>query len=175
MRSLLAILLTLAISNAQAAPPPRKSLDGWGPFKFSMSQAQAAAAVKAKVIPENLLDYECRIAGRNFDARVFFTENRERVFSISLLENHAEDLDETQVVVEYNRLIDLLTEQYGPPDTKGVPVRDDRSPMDGHTVPRTEAVFKFADGASIAVVEHGVGSVREMMIRYLPGAHSENF
>ena len=168
-------LATCVRSGSVSAAPERKSLDGWGPFKFSMSLGRAMAATKgtAHLGAPEALEYPCIIGGRPFTAIAKFTDDEARISYINLVENGMSKLDDQALSAEYIRLIDTLAAQYGNPDSKGPPVSDfDRS--SGHIGPEASTTFKFADGGSISVLE-AVGWLPHLIVRYTPAPPHELF
>ena len=174
MKTTIALLMLLSVGPAHAAPE-RKALDGWGPFKFSMSMSQAMNATKGsnRIGEAAGLEYPCNIAGQPFMAIVKFTDDDERVRYINLVDKDGPNLDDKSLAAEYGHLIEILAKQYGPPDMQA-PAASDANRATGHFGPEASTLFKFADGGSIEVHEQA-GWRPSVYIRYTPGLPQESF
>jgi hypothetical protein len=131
-----------------AAAAERARLDGWGPFKFSMSFAEAkiAAGTKATLGDNNTLIYAATIEGAPYQAAVWFTGVGGKVRDIALTPAREipRGASEESCFALHPALVQQLSRRYGPPDSE----KDGPIPI--NSIQR-RSTFNFANGATIDV------------------------
>jgi len=167
MRSILIAAALLVAGAAQAAD--RTKLDGWGPFKFSMTQqqAKAAAGTAGTITPDNSVSYPTEIEGARYTAEVFFTGVGGKVRNIYLEQqpNGAKVAKDDCHGTQHGSLASRIAKTYGPPDKA-----DNITATSFLTIKNSS--FKFKDGAEITVSTHysasGASGSCKLAVHYTP-------
>lgn len=145
MRAALIVVLSVStLTGAQAAD--RIKLDGWGPFKFSMSfnEAKAAAGADAVIVSSDKLRYATSIDGVQWTAEVSYTGAGGKMTSvlISLTRppaSSAPDCDQ-----KHSELATRIAEAYGKQD-------DDKGIKSDANILARQSFYRFKDGSQILV------------------------
>src|SRR5215471_14934742 len=123
------IAIAVAIPTASSMAQDRDRLDGWGPFKFSMSRAQAIEAIKpsAYFYGSPFICYDTEIDGAKWHAVVEFSDDQSAINKIRLQQGtiaslmgrstpRKEIVTKEACLSRVGRLEPLLTKRYGAPD-----------------------------------------------------------
>lgn len=169
-----ATFLFIAASTTLAQSTDRSQLDGWGPFRFSMSIREAKAAVGSDAVETSLgtLLYDTRIAELNFRAAIVFEgAARDRISEISVGLQGVDRLDAERCVTAFRRVAALVAERWGDPATP-----EQEVPWATPAFRRVQVEYLFQDGARVrpsAVVRRGPDSLMgfdcAVGVTYTPG------
>jgi len=123
------IAIAVAIPTASSMAQDRDRLEGWGPFKFSMSRAQAIEAIKpsAYFYGSPFIGYDTEIDGARWHAVVEFSDDQSTINKIRLQQGtvtalmtqntpRKEIVTKEQCLSRVGRLEPQLTKRYGAPD-----------------------------------------------------------
>jgi hypothetical protein len=121
------IAIAVAIPIGSSMAQDRDRLEGWGPFKFSMSRVQAIEAIKpsAYFYGSPFIGYDTEIDG----AFVEFSDDQSAITKIRLQQGtiaslmgqstpRKENVTKEQCLSRVGRLEPQLTKRYGAPDRK---------------------------------------------------------
>jgi hypothetical protein len=124
-----AIAIALAIPNGSSMAQDRDRLEGWGPFKFSMSRAQAIETIKpnAYFYGSPFIGYDTEIDGAKWHAVVEFSDDQSVINKIRLQQGtiaslmtqsapRKEIVTKEACLSRVGRLEPQLTKRYGTPD-----------------------------------------------------------
>ena len=124
-----AIAIAVALPNGSSRAQDRERLEGWGPFKFSMSRAQAIEAIKpsAYFYGSTFIGYDTEIDGAKWHAVVEFSDDQSTINKIRLQQGtvtalmtqntpRKEIVTKEQCLSRVGRLEPQLTKRYGAPD-----------------------------------------------------------
>jgi hypothetical protein len=114
----LILLLLSSMSSQLAFAATRDALHGWGPCSFSMSRAEAKAAVGPQGIINSAgnMSYETSIDGRTFGAMISFEGAGDRIRWIELRGEGIGKLSVADCHAEREALQHKLSNTYGDPD-----------------------------------------------------------
>lgn len=123
------IALAVAIPVGSVMAQDRDRLEGWGPFKFSMSRAQAIEAIKpnAYFYGSPYIGYDTEIDGAKWHAVVEFSDDQSAITKIRLQQGtiaslmgqstpRKEIVTKEECLSRVGRLEPQLTKRYGAPD-----------------------------------------------------------
>ena len=123
------IAITVAFSAGSSMAQDRERLEGWGPFKFSMSRAQAIESIKpsAYFYGSPFIGYDTEIDGAKWHAVVEFSDDQTAVNKIRLQQGtiaslmrqstpRKESVTKEGCLSRVGRLEPQLTKRYGAPD-----------------------------------------------------------
>ncbi len=174
-----AIAIAVTIPGASSMAQDRDRLEGWGPFKFSMSRAQAIEAIKpnAHFYGSPFIGYDTEIDGAKWHAVVEFSDDQSTINKIRLQQGTVTSLmtqstPRKEIVTKeaclsrVGRLEPQLTKRYGAPDRTfdrseiqdanrhlsydGAPDRFDHS--EGPPYFYRHVRYDFKDGARIEII-----------------------
>jgi len=118
----------LAATATAASGQERKRLEGWGPFKFSMTRLDAIEAVKPNAYFYNspFIGYDTEIDGTLFHAVVEFTKDQNAITKIRLQKGSIaasfaagppkENISKDTCLSRVSQFEPMLTAKYGTPD-----------------------------------------------------------
>jgi hypothetical protein len=167
------------LTSAPTSAGDRDSLRGWGPFNFSMSLAQAKAAVGAQGIINSVgnMNYETTIDDRPFNAGISFEGAGDRIRWIELDREGIANFSMPDCHADREALQHNLSQIYGSPDTHDV--EKDESVLDARSI---SSIFSFKDGAEIQLYERWAinkrareGCIISIIYRSGPTRAKQNF
>ncbi len=121
MRLIILVLAMLLIEAAPSSAAERAKLDGWGPFKFAMTHAQAKSAggTAATLGPNGTIQYNTEIGGTLWDVSVWFTGAGGKVRDIVLVRADSPSKPtQDECFVLHVPLASMVSSTYGKPDSE---------------------------------------------------------
>lgn len=142
--TLIVALCATAIAGAHAAD--RTKLDGWGPFKFSMSfnEAKAAAGADAVIVSPEMLRYDTSIDGVQWTAEVSYTGAGGKMTSVLISLTRPPASSASDCDQKHTQLATRIAEAYGKQD-------DDKGIKSDANILARQSFYRFKDGAQILV------------------------
>jgi hypothetical protein len=123
------LAIAVAVPTGSSMAQDRDRLEGWGPFKFSMSRAQAIEAIKpgAYFYGSPFIGYDTEIDGARWHAVVEFSDDQSVINKIRLQQGtiaslmgqsapRKEIVTKEACLSRVGRLEPQLTRRYGAPD-----------------------------------------------------------
>lgn len=146
------IFLALVLMPITVLAGTRDKLDGWGPFKFSMSMNDAitASAGNASLGRGGSLAYPTEIGGISYVAHIWFAGVGQRIRQISI-EPSAKDRLSREACLDtgHASFVAPVIERYGQPNETHEKTYYAGQPMQEFS---RFSIFKFDDGARIEVM-----------------------
>ena len=175
------IAIAVAIPTGSSMAQDRDRLEGWGPFKFSMSRVQAIEAIKpsAYFYGSPFIGYDTEIDGAKWHAVVEFSDDQSAINKIRLQQGtiaslmgqstpRKEIVTKEECLSHVGRLEPQLTKRYGAPDRTfdhsesqdsnrhvsydGARDRFDHSETSGPPDFYRHVRYNFKDGAHIEII-----------------------
>jgi hypothetical protein len=154
------IAIAVAIPAASSMAQDRDRLEGWGPFKFSMSRAQAIEAIKpgAYFYGSPFIGYDTEIDGAKWHAVVEFSDDQSAINKIRLQQGTIaalmgrtsplkENTTREECLSRTGRVEPQVTKRYGAPDRTF-----DRTETSAPPYFYRHVRYDFKDGARIEII-----------------------
>lgn len=155
-----ATAIAVAIPTGSSMAQDRDRLEGWGPFKFSMSRLQAIEAIKpsAYFYGSPFIGYDTEIDGAKWHAVVEFSDDQSAITKIRLQQGtiaslmgqstpRKENVTKEACLSRVARLEPQLTKRYGAPDSTFDHTETSVPPYSYRHVR-----YDFKDGAHIEII-----------------------
>lgn len=156
--ALIVALCAITLVGAEAAD--RTKLDGWGPFKFSMSfaEAKATAGADAVIVSPDKLRYDTSIDGVQWTAEVGFTGAGGKMMSVLISLTRPQASSAPDCDQKHTQLATRVAEAYGKQD-------DDKGIKSDKNILARQSFFHFKDGSQILVTTTYPGDAAPALVR----------